>query len=36
MGVYGAGNSGAAVNKFVAPVILVALGWAAVRRSMRP
>ena len=30
MGVYGAGNSGAAVNKFVAPVILVALGWAAV------
>mgnify|MGYP001555377584 FL=1 len=30
MGVYGAGNSGAAVNKFVAPVILVAFGWAAV------
>lgn len=30
MGVYGAGNSGAAVNKFVAPVILVALGWAMV------
>jgi len=30
MGVYGAGNSGAAVNKFVAPVILVALGWEAV------
>ncbi|HEY0826062.1 MAG TPA: nitrate/nitrite transporter, partial [Ramlibacter sp.] len=30
MGVYGAGNSGAAVNKFVAPVILVALGWQAV------
>ena len=30
MGVYGAGNSGAAVNKFVAPAILVALGWAAV------
>lgn len=30
MGVYGAGNSGAAVNKFVAPVILVALGWTAV------
>jgi NNP family nitrate/nitrite transporter-like MFS transporter len=28
MGVYGAGNSGAAVNKFVAPVILVAFGWA--------
>ncbi len=30
MGVYGAGNSGAAVNKFVAPVILVAFGWAMV------
>jgi MFS transporter, NNP family, nitrate/nitrite transporter len=30
MGVYGAGNSGAAVNKFVAPALLVAFGWAAV------
>ena len=30
MGVYGAGNSGAAVNKFLAPVILVAFGWAMV------
>ncbi len=30
MGIYGAGNSGSAVNKFVAPVILVAFGWAAV------
>jgi len=30
MGVFGAGNSGAAVNKFVAPVILVAAGWAIV------
>ena len=30
MGVYGAGNSGSAVNKFVAPAILVAFGWAAV------
>ena len=30
MGVFGAGNSGAAVNKFVAPVILVAFGWAMV------
>jgi NNP family nitrate/nitrite transporter-like MFS transporter len=30
MGVYGAGNSGAAVNKFLAPVLLVAFGWAAV------
>ena len=30
MGVYGAGNSGAAVNKFVAPALVVAFGWAAV------
>jgi MFS transporter, NNP family, nitrate/nitrite transporter len=30
MGVYGAGNSGAAVNKFVAPVLLVAFGWSVV------
>ncbi len=30
MGVYGAGNSGAAVNKFVAPAIVVAVGWAVV------
>ncbi|MBB5205006.1 NNP family nitrate/nitrite transporter-like MFS transporter [Inhella inkyongensis] len=30
MGVYGAGNSGSAVNKFVAPVILVAFGWTMV------
>jgi MFS transporter, NNP family, nitrate/nitrite transporter len=30
MGVYGAGNSGSAVNKFVAPAILSAFGWAAV------
>jgi NNP family nitrate/nitrite transporter-like MFS transporter len=30
MGVYGAGNSGAAVNKFVAPALLVAFGWAVV------
>ena len=30
MGIYGAGNSGSAVNKFIAPVILVAFGWAAV------
>ncbi len=30
MGVYGAGNSGAAVNKFIAPVILVAFGWQTV------
>ncbi len=30
MGVYGAGNSGAAVNKFVAPALVVAFGWAVV------
>ena len=30
MGVFGAGNAGAAVNKFVAPVLLVAFGWAIV------
>ncbi|KQX31939.1 MFS transporter [Variovorax sp. Root434] len=30
MGIYGAGNSGAAVNKFVAPAIVVAFGWAVV------
>ncbi len=30
MGVFGAGNSGAAVNKFVAPTLLVAFGWAIV------
>lgn len=30
MGVFGAGNSGAAVNKFVAPALLLAFGWTAV------
>ena len=30
MGVYGAGNSGAAVNKFIAPALLVAFGWTMV------
>ena len=30
MGVYGAGNSGSAVNKFVAPVLLVAFGLTMV------
>ena len=30
MGVFGAGNSGAALNKFVAPVIIVAIGWQFV------
>ena len=30
MGVYGAGNSGAAVNKFVAPALLLGFGWTVV------
>ena len=30
MGVFGAGNSGAAVTKFVAPVLIVAYGWFVV------
>jgi NNP family nitrate/nitrite transporter-like MFS transporter len=30
MGVFGAGNSGAAVTKFVAPAIVIASGWAMV------
>jgi len=30
MGVYGAGNSGSAVNKFIAPALLVAFGWTVV------
>jgi NNP family nitrate/nitrite transporter-like MFS transporter len=30
MGVFGAGNAGAAVNKFLAPVLLVAFGWTMV------
>ncbi|MDE2401482.1 MAG: NarK/NasA family nitrate transporter [Burkholderiales bacterium] len=30
MGVYGAGNSGAAVNKFVAPALVLAFGWTMV------
>jgi len=30
MGVYGAGNSGSAVNKFVAPALLLAGGWTLV------
>jgi NNP family nitrate/nitrite transporter-like MFS transporter len=32
MGVFGAGNSGAAVNKFVAPALVVAFGWVIVPR----
>jgi len=30
MGIFGAGNSGAALTKFVAPAIVVAFGWAMV------
>jgi NNP family nitrate/nitrite transporter-like MFS transporter len=30
MGVYGAGNSGAAVNKFIAPALVVGFGWTMV------
>jgi NNP family nitrate/nitrite transporter-like MFS transporter len=30
MGVFGAGNSGAAVNKFLAPALVVAYGWTMV------
>lgn len=30
MGVFGAGNSGAAVNKFIAPALVVAFGWTIV------
>ena len=30
MGIYGAGNSGAAVNKFLAPALVVAFGWTVV------
>jgi len=30
MGIYGAGNSGSAVNKFIAPALLVAFGWTMV------
>nr|WP_315195340.1 nitrate/nitrite transporter [uncultured Aquabacterium sp.] len=30
MGVFGAGNSGAAVNKFLAPALVVAFGWVMV------
>ena len=33
MGIYGAGNSGAAVNKFIAPAIVVAFGWTMVPKA---
>jgi MFS transporter, NNP family, nitrate/nitrite transporter len=32
MGIFGAGNAGAAVTKFVAPSLVVAYGWQAVPR----
>ena len=32
MGVFGAGNSGAALTKFVAPTLVVAYGWQSVPR----
>ncbi|MDY7116383.1 nitrate/nitrite transporter [Halomonas sp. SSL-5] len=30
MGIFGAGNAGAAVTKFIAPTVIVVLGWQAV------
>ncbi|MDP1532911.1 MAG: MFS transporter, partial [Rubrivivax sp.] len=30
MGIFGAGNAGAAVTKFIAPALVVAYGWQAV------
>jgi NNP family nitrate/nitrite transporter-like MFS transporter len=30
LGIFGAGNVGAAVTKFLAPIVLVAMGWEAV------
>ncbi|MFC1688191.1 MFS transporter [Pseudomonadota bacterium] len=30
MGIFGAGNAGAALNIFIAPLIIVAMGWRAV------
>ncbi|MCE9662032.1 NarK/NasA family nitrate transporter [Halomonas sp. M5N1S17] len=30
MGIFGAGNAGAAVTKFVAPTVIIVLGWQAV------
>ncbi|MCF8160574.1 MAG: NarK/NasA family nitrate transporter [Polaromonas sp.] len=30
MGIYGAGNSGAAVNKFLAPALVIGYGWTMV------
>jgi NNP family nitrate/nitrite transporter-like MFS transporter len=36
LGIFGAGNVGAAVTKFVAPFVMVAYGWQAVARSGPP
>ena len=33
LGIFGAGNVGAAVTKFVAPFVMVAFGWKAVAQS---
>lgn len=33
MGIFGAGNAGSAVTKFVAPVLVVAYGWAMVPKT---
>jgi NNP family nitrate/nitrite transporter-like MFS transporter len=30
MGIFGAGNAGAALNIFAAPLIIVAMGWRSV------
>ena len=33
MGIFGAGNSGAAVNKFIAPALIAAYGWTMVPQA---
>lgn len=33
MGIFGAGNSGAAMNKFVAPALVLSFGWTMVPRT---
>jgi MFS transporter, NNP family, nitrate/nitrite transporter len=35
LGIFGAGNVGAAVTKFIAPFIMVAYGWKTVGRTCR-
>ena len=34
MGIFGAGNSGAAVNKFIAPAIIASAGWIMVPKGL--